>query len=225
MPNFNVTKINSINVSKNHPLLKEIKIFYVNNVLNPVSKNDVSIIVESLKNFIKSNNLRVKISIFRKSFNDSRSDSDAILKSLRNNFKGVYVCFITNESLKTNTYPFIYGRGSYPVFIISTKDYDNKEIRELSLQYIACHEFGHALDLVQREFSVDENFPLHCSNNCVMHQVDLPKCPNLDDYVVNVLHGNISLCPDCMNELRTRFNLKKKLNFRERVKLVFKPKN
>ncbi len=109
---------------------------------------------------------------------------------------------------------FIFGLGGYPVNVISVKRInawtEDPGLRYKALAILAAHEFAHDLNLVKRDGTnrgTGDYLRHHClgkQGTCLMEQINLHDCKNLE------LQGEILfpiknwLCPDCSEELRIR---------------------
>jgi predicted Zn-dependent protease len=118
---------------------------------------------------------------------------------------------------------FIYGLRSYPYIIVSAKRFlDWKqtgkggysgEIYDEAVSLTAAHEFGHYLDLVQRNFNSWTNtgtlLDQHCkgeNGDCLMQQsnVDAPGCHTALEQAQLLFDRENRLCPDCRLEVQYR---------------------
>ena len=118
---------------------------------------------------------------------------------------------------------FIYGLSSYPYIIVSAKrfldwkqigkDGYSGEIYDEAVSLVAAHEFGHYLDLVQRNFNSWTNtgtlLDQHCkgeNGDCLMQQsnVDAPGCHTALEQAQLIFNRENWLCPDCRLEVEYR---------------------
>ncbi len=136
-----------------------------------------------------------------------------------------FVVLITSADLTSGEEGnnFVFGLSSYPFVVISARRFldwkavgkDNYpvEIYDRALSLMAAHEFGHYLDLVQRNFNSWRNtgtlVDRHCKGEngpCLMQQsnVDIEGCNTILEQAELIFSRDRWLCPDCAAEVYYR---------------------
>ena len=136
-----------------------------------------------------------------------------------------FVVLITAADLTTGEIGnnFIFGLSWYPYIVVSARRFLDwgvtreggypEETYRQAVSMLAAHEFGHYLDLVQRNFNSYRNTGTlvdnHCmgeSGMCLMQQsnVDAPGCIDALERTYRVFSREHWLCPDCAAELYYR---------------------
>jgi len=136
-----------------------------------------------------------------------------------------FVVLITDADLTSGEEGnnFVFGMSSYPYIVVSAKRFldwqqvtlDNypEEVYGQALTVVAAHEFGHYLDLVQRNFNCWRNtgslLDRHCrgeNGTCLMQQsnVDAEGCNTILEQAFLLFDRERWLCPDCAAEVYYR---------------------
>jgi hypothetical protein len=101
---------------------------------------------------------------------------------------------------------FVYGMSTYPSSLVATaRLQQDRNLMMSQLAFVAAHEMGHLLGLVNRNFNVGKRGMRvgHCSEEsgpCLMAQVAIPGCRSLIEQTRRVIEKNSWLCTDCLDE-------------------------
>ena len=167
--------------------------------------------------------------LYKEHFHGRQADGGKIIDLLRSHDTGNdhFVVMIIDSDLTTGTEGnnFIFGLSSYPYIVISSirfmewkrirLDGFPEEIYDQAVSILAAHEFGHYLDLVDRDFNCWENtdsiLERHCKGEngyCLMQQsnVDVEGCNTLIEQADFIFTRDKWLCPDCSAEVYFRKN-------------------
>ncbi len=105
---------------------------------------------------------------------------------------------------------FLFGYGPYPNNIVSVNRFmkwiRDPVLRQKSLAIIAAHEFGHNLDLVNRNFNIGKSGYKrgHCNGEegaCLMEQVNVKDARSIDEQAALIFDNESWLCLDCKDEI------------------------
>jgi hypothetical protein len=156
-----------------------------------------------------------------------QANAGAIIDLLRSHdtTKDHFVVFLADADLTSGdeNNNFVYGLSSYPYIVVSARRFlDWKEVRrggypgeifDQAVSLMAAHEFGHYLDLAQRNFNCWGNtgtlLENHCkgeSGDCLMQQVNVNAegCHTAEEEAELIFTRERWLCPDCAAEIYYR---------------------
>jgi predicted Zn-dependent protease len=147
------------------------------------------------------------------------------LLSTANSSNDHFIVLITDADLNSGEVGnnFVFGLSNYPYIVISARRFlDWKRIRfqdydaatyDQAISLVAAHEFGHYLDLTQRNFNVwsgtNTLLDNHCKGQngfCLMQQmnVDVEGCNSALEQAKLIFGREHWLCPDCAAEIYFR---------------------
>ena len=125
-----------------------------------------------------------------------------------------YDVMVVDKDLRTDSDDnnFVYGIGSFPNVVLSTRRFMNirdTNDRLASLANLAAHELGHVLGLTHRSWNRGTSGMCvgHCAGEkgpCLMEQVDVPGQRTAVKQARKVIVRENWLCEDCTEEIEMR---------------------